>query len=87
MDLFDRQILAVLRDGKSKKFQQILQEVNVQSSTLVPNGTAYAIDARVAGIMLIRRDVTIKDWSDPVAGQYDIRATTRFGLGIYEVMQ
>lgn len=56
--------------------------MNVQSSTLVPNGTAYAIDARVAGIMLIRRDVTVEDWSDPVAGQYGIRATTRFGLGI-----
>jgi hypothetical protein len=56
--------------------------MNVQSSTLVPNGTAYAIDARVAGIMLIRRDVTVEDWSDPTAGQYGIRATTRFGLGI-----
>jgi HK97 family phage major capsid protein len=56
--------------------------MNVQSSTLVPNGTAYAIDARVAGIMLIRRDVTVEDWSDPVEGEYGIRATTRFGLGV-----
>jgi hypothetical protein len=56
--------------------------MNVQSSTLVPNGTAYAIDARIAGIMLIRRDITVEDWSDPVAGHYGIRATTRFGLGV-----
>ena len=52
-------------------------------TALVPNGTAYAIDARVAGMMLIRRDVTVEDWSDPVEGsQYGVRATTRFGLGI-----
>ncbi len=56
--------------------------MKVQTSTLVPNGTAYAIDTRVAGIMLIRRDVTAEDWSDPVAGQFGIRATTRFGLGV-----
>lgn len=56
--------------------------MKVQSSALVPNGTAYAIDGREAGIMLIRRDVTVEDWSDPVVGQYGIRATTRFGLGI-----
>ena len=56
--------------------------MDVQTSTLVPNGTAYAIDTRVAGIMLIRRDVTIEDWSDPAVGKYGVRATTRFGLGI-----
>ena len=54
----------------------------VETSTVVPNGTAYAIDARVAGMMLIRRDVTVEDWSDPVEGQYGVRATTRFGIGI-----
>jgi len=54
----------------------------VYSSTLVPNGTAYAIDVRVAGVMLIRRDVSVEDWNDPVEGQYGVRATTRFGLGI-----
>ena len=31
--------------------------------------------------MLIRRDVNVEDWSDPVDGQYGVRATTRFGLG------
>ena len=56
--------------------------LRVYSSTLVPNGTAYAIDVRVAGVMLIRRDVSVEDWNDPVEGQYGVRATTRFGLGI-----
>jgi len=49
---------------------------------LVPNGTAYTIDTRIASMMLIRRDVTVEDWSDPAEGQYGVRATTRFGLGI-----
>ena len=56
--------------------------MKVETSTLVPNGTAYAIDTRVAGIMLIRRDVTVEDWSDPTANQYGVKATTRFGIGI-----
>jgi hypothetical protein len=56
--------------------------MKVQTSTLLPNGTAYAVDTRVAGIMLIRRDATVEDWSDPTAGKYGIRATTRFGLGV-----
>ena len=32
--------------------------------------------------MLIRRDVTLEDWSDPAANQYGVKATTRFGAGI-----
>ena len=34
--------------------------MKVETSTLVPNGTAYAIDTCFAGMMLIRRDVTVK---------------------------
>ena len=56
--------------------------MNVESSTLVPNGTAYAIDPLIAGVMLIRRDVTVEDWSDARSGIYGLKATTRFGLGI-----
>ena len=56
--------------------------MKVESSTLVPNGTAYAINTHVAGIMLIRRDVTVEEWSDPLADRYGVKATTRFGLGI-----
>jgi hypothetical protein len=32
--------------------------------------------------MLIRRDVTVEEWSDPLADKYGVKATTRFGLGI-----
>jgi hypothetical protein len=56
--------------------------MRVQASTLVSNGTAYAIDTRVAAVMLLRRDVTVEDWEDPKTGEYGIRATTRFGLGV-----
>ena len=56
--------------------------MKVQSTTLVPNGTAYAIDTRVAAVMLLRRDITIEDWVDVRNGKYGVRATTRFGLGI-----
>jgi hypothetical protein len=56
--------------------------MKVLSSTLVPNGTAYAIDTRVAAVMLLRRDVTVEDWENPQSGMYGVRATTRFGLGI-----
>jgi len=56
--------------------------MKVQASTLVPNGTAYAIDTRVAAIMLLRRDVTIEDWADSKNCNFGVRATTRFGLGI-----
>ena len=34
MDLFDRRILAVLRDGKSRNFQQVLSEVGFSYNTL-----------------------------------------------------
>jgi HK97 family phage major capsid protein len=56
--------------------------MSVQASTLVPNGTAYAIDTRVASVMLMRRDVTVEDWEDVKSGKYGVRATTRFGFGI-----
>jgi len=56
--------------------------MKVQASTLVPNGTAYAIDTRVAAAMLLRRDVTVEDWEDVKTGEYGVRATTRFGLGV-----
>ncbi|MEM0314104.1 MAG: phage major capsid protein, partial [Candidatus Bathyarchaeia archaeon] len=56
--------------------------MKVVVSTLVPNGTAYAIDTRVAAVMLLRRDITVEDWEDPKTGKYGVRATTRFGLGV-----
>lgn len=56
--------------------------MRVQASTEVPNGTAYAIDTRVASIMLLRRDLTVEDWYDAKTGNSGIRSTIRFGLGI-----
>ena len=47
--------------------------MDVQSSTLGPNGTAYAIDPLIAGVMLIRRDVTVEDRSEPKTDQYGVR--------------
>lgn len=56
--------------------------MKVQASTLMPNGTAYAMDTRVAAVMLLRRDVTVEDWEDAKTGEFGVRATTRFGLGV-----
>jgi hypothetical protein len=56
--------------------------MKVMASTLVPNGVAYAIDTRVAAVMLLRRDITVEDWEDPRTGEFGVRATTRFGLGV-----
>lgn len=56
--------------------------MRVQASTMVPNGTAYAIDTHVASAMLLRRDITVEDWEDVKTGKYGVRATTRFGIGI-----
>ncbi len=56
--------------------------MRVQASTLVPNGVAYAVDTRVASVMLLRRDVTVEDWEDIKNGKYGVRATTRFGVGV-----
>ncbi len=56
--------------------------MQVHASNLVPNGTAYAVDTRVASVMLLRRDIAVEDWEDIKNGKYGVRATTRFGVGI-----
>lgn len=56
--------------------------MNFYFSSLFTNGVAYAIDTRIASMMLLRRDVTVEDWFDPKTGRYGIRATSRFGLGV-----
>jgi HK97 family phage major capsid protein len=74
-----------LPSGQTDLEQGVVTSVlgmKVLPSTLMPNGTAYAIDTRVAAIMLLRRDVTAEDWEDVKNGEYGIRATTRFGLGV-----
>ena len=54
----------------------------IVSSELITNGTVYAIDTRRAGIMLLRRDVSVEDWENVQSGKFGVRATTRFGLGV-----
>ena len=54
----------------------------IVSSSLILNGEVFAIDTRVASIMLLRRDVAVEDWEDIKNGKYGIRATTRFGIGV-----
>jgi hypothetical protein len=74
-----------LPSGQTNLEQGIVTSVlgmKVQASTLVSNGTAYAIDTRVAAVMLLRRDVTVEDWEDVKTGEYGVRGTTRFGLGV-----
>jgi HK97 family phage major capsid protein len=56
--------------------------MRVHASTLVPDGTAYALDTTVASVMLLRRDITVEDWEDIKNGKYGVRATTRFGVGV-----
>jgi hypothetical protein len=56
--------------------------MKVQVSTDIPNGVAYAIDTRIASVMLLRRDVTVEDWYDAKTGKSGVRGTTRFGLGV-----
>ena len=74
-----------LPSGQTNIEQGVVTSVlgmKVQASTLVTNGTAYAVDTRVAAVMLLRRDVTVEDWEEPKTGKFGVRATTRFGLGV-----
>ena len=47
--------------------------MKIQVSTEIANGTAYAIDTRVASVMLLRRDLTVEDWYDAKTGKSGIR--------------
>ena len=56
--------------------------MKVQVSTEITNGVAYAIDTRIASVMLLRRDLTVEDWYDAKTGKSGVRGTTRFGMGV-----
>ena len=56
--------------------------MKVQTCNEITNGVAYAIDTRVASVMLLRRDLTVEDWYDAKTGKSGVRGTTRFGLGV-----
>jgi hypothetical protein len=56
--------------------------MKVQVCNEITNGIAYAIDTRIASVMLLRRDLTVEDWYDAKTGKSGIRASTRFGLSV-----
>ena len=56
--------------------------MKVEVSTEITNSVAYAIDTRIASVMLLRRDVTVEDWYDAKTGKSGVRGTTRFGMGV-----
>jgi len=50
-------------------------------STKCTSGTVYAIDTRVAAVMLLRRDIITEPFEDPSKDKYGIVASERSGLG------
>lgn len=61
---------------------RIILGMEVQSSTLVPNGTAYAIGKDIQRIMSLLRDIMVEDWNEPRNNKYGLKATPSFGVGI-----
>jgi hypothetical protein len=55
--------------------------IRLQTNNACAHETPYAIEARVAGMMLIRRDVTLED-EQTNRQSIRVRATTRFGIGM-----
>ena len=47
--------------------------MKVQVCNEITNGIAYAIDTRIASVMLLRRDLTVEDWYDAKTGKSGIR--------------
>jgi len=56
--------------------------MKIYKSTLCTNGTAHALNKSVAGVLLIRRDITTEPYDDPKNGVFGIVASERIGLGI-----
>jgi len=38
----------------------------------------------VDAVVLIRRDVMVEDWSDPLAGEFGVEASNRVSLGRFK---
>lgn len=56
--------------------------MNIYKSSRCTNGTAHAVDKKVAGILLIRRDITTEPYEDPKNGVFGIVASERIGYAI-----
>jgi len=51
-------------------------------STLCTNGKVYAVAKYPAGVMLVRRDITVEPYEDVKTGMVGVVASERIGLGI-----
>jgi hypothetical protein len=56
--------------------------MKIYKSSLAVNGVAYAVDKSVAGVMLIRRDITTEPYEDPKNGIFGVVATERIGYAV-----
>jgi hypothetical protein len=56
--------------------------MKIYKSSLCTNGVAHAIEKAVAGVMLIRRDITTEPYEDPKSGVFGIVASERIGFGV-----
>ncbi len=56
--------------------------MKIFKSSLCTNGTAHAVEKAVAGVMLIRRDITTEPYEDPKNGVFGIVASERVGYAI-----
>lgn len=56
--------------------------MNIHKSSRCTNGVAHAVDRKIAGILLIRRDITTDPYEDPRNGVFGLVATERIGYAI-----
>jgi len=56
--------------------------MRIYKSSLCTNGVAHAVKKAVAGVLLIRRDITTEPYEDPKNGVFGIVASERIGYAI-----
>jgi len=56
--------------------------MKIYKSSLCTNGVAHTIEKAVAGVLLIRRDITTEPYEDPKNGVFGIVASERIGYAI-----
>lgn len=56
--------------------------MKIYKSSLCTNGVAHAVRKDVAGVLLIRRDITTEPYDDPKNGVFGVVASERIGYGI-----
>ena len=56
--------------------------MNIYKSSRCTNGVVHAVDKKIAGILLIRRDLTTDPYEDPKNGVFGLVATERIGYAI-----